>query len=90
MKATVYPGADGWRWRITGLNNEIVASGESYVRRIDAESVLHQIFSTETLDVSIRDHGDGITAQYSLRRFTAPAAAPEPGQLELPFEEGDK
>ena len=68
MTATIYPAADGWRWRIQGANNEILASGEAYVRRVDAASVVSMLFNTAIpVEVSIRDHGDKVVDHYRIR-----------------------
>lgn len=68
MRAVVYPGADGWRWRIQGTNNETLASGEAYVRRRDAEDVIKELFGTAgPVEVIVRDHGDKVTGHYTLR-----------------------
>ena len=34
--AEIVKSKDGWRWRLRGLNAEIVATSESYTRREDA------------------------------------------------------
>jgi uncharacterized protein YegP (UPF0339 family) len=37
VKLIVYQSRDGWRWRVRGNNNRILADGaESYTRRRDA------------------------------------------------------
>jgi uncharacterized protein YegP (UPF0339 family) len=70
MRAEVYPGKDGWRWRVQGANNEILCQGEAYVQRVDAESVLRLLFgSAHTLDVTIRDHHDAVVKHYTLGRI---------------------
>ena len=70
MKATIYPAEDGWRWHIQGLNNEILASGEPYISRSDAEDVVRMLFgSTATIEVIIRDHGgEKVLDHYQLGR----------------------
>jgi uncharacterized protein YegP (UPF0339 family) len=36
MYYTIYKdGTGGWRWRFLAANNEIVASGESYINKAD-------------------------------------------------------
>lgn len=68
MRALVYPAADGWRWNVKGGNNEILASGEAYVRRADAEDVLRQLFgTTAAVNVTVEDHGGRKVANYTLR-----------------------
>jgi uncharacterized protein YegP (UPF0339 family) len=67
MRATVYPGKDGWRWNVKGLNNEILCSGEAYVRREDAEQVLELLFGNKIpLDVVVRNHGNEVASTYQL------------------------
>lgn len=48
MKFTIYKSRKEWRWRLTGKNGEIIASGESYKRRKDC-------FDTIALVKSSRD-----------------------------------
>jgi len=38
MKAEVYKGKDGWRFRIRAVNGEIVAQSEGYQNKADAIS----------------------------------------------------
>lgn len=33
-----------WRWHVTAVSGEIVASGEAYARRIDAISLCERLF----------------------------------------------
>ena len=68
LKATIYPAADGWRWRVQGLNNEILASGEAYVRRADAESVIGLLFNPAVpVELVIKDHGDKVVDHNKIR-----------------------
>jgi uncharacterized protein YegP (UPF0339 family) len=69
VKATVYPASDGWRWRMIADNGEIVATGEAYVQRQDAEDVLGLLIRTVDADVTVRGHGDEVTAHYKLTRW---------------------
>lgn len=57
IDVTVYRADDGWRWRAqTFGNHEIVASGEAYERRVDAEHVVQLIFGArEPVDLFIDD-----------------------------------
>lgn len=65
----VYPGTDGWRWRVKGGNGEILASGEAYVRRVDAEAVLGLLFgSRPPIDVTIRGHNGEVVDHYKIGR----------------------
>jgi uncharacterized protein YegP (UPF0339 family) len=66
MKAEIYPGADGWRFRVRAHNGEILCAGESYVRRIDAENALRQLFSGGSTEVVVRGHGQEVTGHYTL------------------------
>ena len=69
MKAEVYPGPDGWRWNVRGLNGEILASGEAYVRREDCEHVLALLFGYGTpVDVTVRNHHTVVVDHYTLGR----------------------
>jgi Domain of unknown function (DUF1508) len=80
MIAEVYPSPDGWRFRVKGGNNEIMCTGEAYVRRIDAESALNQLFGIGgSLEVVVRNHGEEVVKHYTI------------GKNEDPFEdvEGD-
>lgn len=78
MKATVYPSTDGWRWRMIADNGEIVATGEAYVRRRDAEDVLALLIRTVDAEVTIRGHGDEVTDHYQLTRWgTVPTTTKE-------------
>ena len=44
MKVHIYKADDGWRWRCQGENNEIVASGEAYKNKADAQHVVDLLF----------------------------------------------
>jgi len=66
MRAEVYPSPDGWRFRVKAANGEIMCTGEAYVRRIDAESALKQLFGNGSLDVSVRNHGNEVVKHYTL------------------------
>jgi len=68
VRAEVYPSPDGWRFRVKANNNEIMCTGEAYVRRIDAESALRQLFTNGPLDVTVRNHGNEIVEHYPLGR----------------------
>jgi uncharacterized protein YegP (UPF0339 family) len=51
-----------WRWRArNGLNNRILASGESYTNRADALNAIHELFGPET-DVYLRSSREGNVA----------------------------
>lgn len=79
MKAEIYPSPDGWRFRVKGDNGEIMAVGESYVRRIDAESALRTLFAGgKEIDVTVRSHHNEVVEHYHL----GPAGV----QDELPLE----
>lgn len=68
MRVEVYPGADGWRWQAKGGNGEILASGEAYVRRRDAEDAVKQLFGTAgPVEVNVREHGKRVAEHYWLR-----------------------
>lgn len=70
LAASVYPATDGWRWRVIGLNGEILCSGEAYVNRDDCEHVLDLLFGKRTapIAVTIRNHGGEIVDHYDLPR----------------------
>lgn len=36
----VYKAKDGWRWRLIAANNRVVATGESHLRKRDAERAM--------------------------------------------------
>jgi uncharacterized protein YegP (UPF0339 family) len=77
MKAEIWPAPDGWRWRVAGANSEILATGEAYVRKVDAEAVLRLLFGTAgPVDVTIRDHGNRVVKHYTLRSTGTPGDAP--------------
>ena len=47
MKFELYQDAQKyWRWRLKAANGEIVASGEGYVNRADAEHAVNLVMST--------------------------------------------
>jgi uncharacterized protein YegP (UPF0339 family) len=49
---TVYQGDDGqWYWRATANNNEIVAQGEGFTRKDDAERAAESVFP----DIDVRE-----------------------------------
>jgi uncharacterized protein YegP (UPF0339 family) len=73
VKGEVYASPDGWRFRIKGNNNEIMCTGEAYVRRIDAENTLRQLFSGARFDVTVRDHHQNVVDHFRL-----PAPPPWP------------
>jgi uncharacterized protein YegP (UPF0339 family) len=52
MKVTIYKADDGWRWRAQAANNEIVAHGEAYENKADAQHAIDLVFT---------HHPDGIT-----------------------------
>lgn len=41
----VYEAEDGWRWRLKGLNGEIVAMGEAHTSRRDAQRALNRMLA---------------------------------------------
>jgi uncharacterized protein YegP (UPF0339 family) len=43
MKIETFEGKDGWRWRIKGDNNEILATSEAYYSKSDAERTVKLI-----------------------------------------------
>lgn len=68
MNAEVYASPDGWRFRIRSSGNgEIMAVGEAYVRRIDAEHALSTLFTGHPVDVTVRNHHNEVVAHYTLR-----------------------
>jgi uncharacterized protein YegP (UPF0339 family) len=67
MKITIYRNGDGWRWRIKAGNREIMAVGEAYTRRRNAEKAVAKLFgTTEPVHVEVID-GDGEHTSYTLR-----------------------
>lgn len=91
LKAEVYPGADGWRWRARGLNGEILASGEAYVHRTDAENVLRILFNRHlSVDVAVRNHGNEVVANYTLPLRPEPLDEVYGGQLDDVLEAHDE
>ena len=52
LRVTIYHADDGWRWHAQAANNEIVASGEAYDNRGDAEHVTELIFA-DRADITI-------------------------------------
>ena len=87
--AEVYPGKDGWRYRIKAGNGEILASGEAYVRKIDCESALRALFNGGTTEVVVRNHAREVTDNYTLGRApTLDQIYPGPFEDEpLPYKE---
>jgi len=49
MEIDLYEAGDGWRWRATGDNHEIIASGEAYSRKIDAVNTLRLLLGARRL-----------------------------------------
>lgn len=47
---TVFKAKDGWRWRAQAGNNEIVAQGEAYTRKEDAERAAGGVFPGVTVE----------------------------------------
>lgn len=80
MKGEVYASPDGWRFRVKGNNNEIMCTGEAYVRRIDAESALKQLFSGARFDVTVKDHHHNVVDHFVLPARPM-AYAPEARQM---------
>lgn len=61
--------AQTWRWRArNGLNNRILASGESYTNKLDALNAIHELFGPET-DVYLRQASE---PNIALRLTTQP------------------
>jgi uncharacterized protein YegP (UPF0339 family) len=54
-KVEIYQGPDGWRFRIKARNGEIVATGEAYVRRIDAIAAAQALVPGSTVIVEVDD-----------------------------------
>lgn len=42
-KFTTYKAKDGHRWRLRAANGEIIATGEAYTRREDAERAIQTV-----------------------------------------------
>ena len=82
--AEVYPSPDGWRFRVKANNNEIMCVGEAYVRRIDAESALKQLFGFgQPLDVAVRDHGGAVVNHYTIGAPAKPITESDLSQYDL-------
>lgn len=43
----IYHAADGWRFRVKGRNGEVLASGESYADRRNADAVILALVGPE-------------------------------------------
>ena len=46
MYYEMYQQGSQWRWRLKGGNHEILASGESYVAKVDCRHVIDLLKST--------------------------------------------
>jgi uncharacterized protein YegP (UPF0339 family) len=46
MRFELYQQANQWRWRLRAANGEIIASGESYWNRQDAEHAVNLVMDT--------------------------------------------
>jgi len=55
MSVTIYQDTDGWRWRAQAGNNEIIASGEAYKQRGDAEHICDLIFGETPVVITVKD-----------------------------------
>jgi hypothetical protein len=68
VRAEIWPAPDGWRWRVEGTYDEMLATGVAYVRRRDAEDALRLLFGTAgPVEVTVRDHGHKVARHYTLR-----------------------
>ncbi len=43
----LYPSGGQWRWRLKASNGQIIASGESYWNKTDAENAIRLVKSTD-------------------------------------------
>ena len=66
MNAEIYASPDGWRFRMRGGNGEIMATGEAYVRRIDAEHALKVLFISGPVNVAVRNMVNEVVSNYTL------------------------
>lgn len=44
LHAQIYKVPKGWRWRVVGNNNEIMAQGESYSTKWNTKRALRRLF----------------------------------------------
>jgi len=46
MQFEIYPSGGQWRWRLRAGNGEIIASGESYINKIDCQNAVGLVMDT--------------------------------------------
>lgn len=46
MNVELFKGGDGWRWRLRGVNGEILATSEAYSSKGKAESTAMMVHDT--------------------------------------------
>lgn len=46
MRFELYKSGNEWRWRLRAANHEIIAQGESYKNKIDAQNAVGLVMDT--------------------------------------------